>query len=75
MIHLRGQDPGVTLCGLSVTTFRRRDGSMAQRRQPLTTTNSVGQEECDNCTRWDDSRQIKQYAADCRAAGVKVGDL
>lgn len=75
MIHLRGRDPGVTLCGLSVTTFRRRDGSIAPRTRSLTTTSSVGQEECDNCTRWDDSRQIAQYAADCRAAGVKVGEL
>lgn len=77
MIHLRGStsQPGLTLCGLSITTYRRRDGAVAQRKQPLTTTSSVGQEECERCSRWDDSRQIKQYAEDCRAAGVKTGDL
>lgn len=76
MIHLRGStsQPGLTLCGLSITTFRRRDGSVAQRKHPLTTTSYVGKEECDRCSRWDDSRQIKQYADDCRAAGVWRGE-
>lgn len=75
MIHLQGKDPSVTLCGMSVTQYKRRDGSFVERKKPLTTTNNCSKHECDRCHASDERRQIVQYAADCKAAGVKYGEL
>lgn len=64
MVHLRGK-PGFTVCGRDVEFVLHR-GVKRRRRTVLQTTEYVGKEDCESCSRYDDARQIRLHREETR---------